>query len=149
MYMRLGFSIAAHIDPAILLVDEVLAVGDALFQNKCIRQMKEFQAAGGTVIFVSHAMALWRNCVSVCLARPRQTSHTRVIRRGGRTIMALVAEREQENSKRAIPRSGPSWRPSACVPRRSVCSKRSGLRAEVRDRVRASRRSWVLTVRAS
>lgn len=56
MYMRLGFSIVAHLDPEILLIDEVLAVGDALFQSKCLRFLKDFVQRGGTVCFVSHAL---------------------------------------------------------------------------------------------
>jgi lipopolysaccharide transport system ATP-binding protein len=54
MYARLGFSVAAHVDPDILIVDEVLSVGDYLFQKKCIEKMNEIKAKGTTVIFVSH-----------------------------------------------------------------------------------------------
>ncbi len=56
MYMRLGFAIVAHLDPEVLLIDEVLAVGDAFFQNKCLRFLKDFVKKGGTVVFVSHAL---------------------------------------------------------------------------------------------
>lgn len=58
MYMRLGFSVAVNIEPEILLVDEVLAVGDEEFQQKCITRMKEFKQQGVTIIFVSHAMTV-------------------------------------------------------------------------------------------
>ncbi len=54
MIARLGFSVVAHLEPEILLVDEVLAVGDAVFQKKCIRKMQEFRKNGVTVILVSH-----------------------------------------------------------------------------------------------
>jgi lipopolysaccharide transport system ATP-binding protein len=62
MYVRLAFAVAAHLDPEILIVDEVLAVGDAEFQKKCIGKMKDVSAkAGRTVIFVSHNMTAITN----------------------------------------------------------------------------------------
>lgn len=64
MKMRLGFSIAIHTDPDILLVDEVLAVGDEAFQAKCFRRIEEAQAAGKTIVFVSHDMAVVRRAAS-------------------------------------------------------------------------------------
>lgn len=57
MYMRLAFSIAAHLEPEILIVDEVLAVGDAAFQKKCLGKMGDVAHQGRTVLFVSHNMA--------------------------------------------------------------------------------------------
>ena len=56
MYMRLAFAVAAHLEPEILLIDEVLAVGDASFQNKCLGKMGEVAKHGRTVVFVSHQM---------------------------------------------------------------------------------------------
>lgn len=56
MYVRLGFAIAINVDPDILVVDEVLAVGDAEFQEKCFNKFKDFREAGKTVILVSHSM---------------------------------------------------------------------------------------------
>lgn len=56
MYVRLGFAIAINVDPDILVVDEVLAVGDAEFQEKCFQKFQEFKKAGKTVILVSHSM---------------------------------------------------------------------------------------------
>lgn len=56
MYVRLGFSVAIHVDPDILLVDEVLAVGDETFQQKCADKFVEFRREGKTVIIVSHAL---------------------------------------------------------------------------------------------
>lgn len=56
MYVRLGFSVAIHVDPDILLVDEVLAVGDETFQQKCADKFVEFRRDGKTVIIVSHAL---------------------------------------------------------------------------------------------
>lgn len=57
MYMRLAFAVAAHLEPEILLVDEVLAVGDAQFQKKCLGKMDNVAKAGRTVLFVSHNMS--------------------------------------------------------------------------------------------
>jgi lipopolysaccharide transport system ATP-binding protein len=54
MYTRLGFAIAAHLDPDLLIIDEVLSVGDAPFQKKCIAKLSELGASGRTVLFVSH-----------------------------------------------------------------------------------------------
>jgi len=61
MYVRLGFSVAAHLEPEILVVDEVLAVGDLSFQKKCLGKMSEFGRQGRTVLFVSHQMAAVEN----------------------------------------------------------------------------------------
>ena len=56
MYARLGFSVIAHLDPEILLIDEVLAVGDMEFQKKCLNKMMSFKKSGVTMVFVSHSM---------------------------------------------------------------------------------------------
>jgi ABC-type polysaccharide/polyol phosphate transport system ATPase subunit len=67
MYMRLGFSAAVHLDPDILLIDEVLAVGDEHFQKKCLKRMEEIHSLGKTVIFVSHDLEIVRKmCSRVC-----------------------------------------------------------------------------------
>jgi ABC-type polysaccharide/polyol phosphate transport system ATPase subunit len=58
MMMRLAFSVAIHLDPEVLLVDEVLAVGDAAFQQKCFDKIREFRNAGKTLLCVSHAVGL-------------------------------------------------------------------------------------------
>jgi homopolymeric O-antigen transport system ATP-binding protein len=65
MYVRLAFAVAAHLDPELLIIDEVLAVGDAEFQQKCLGKMQDAARGGRTVIFVSHNMAAVRNlCTS-------------------------------------------------------------------------------------
>jgi lipopolysaccharide transport system ATP-binding protein len=61
MYVRLAFAVAAHLEPEILIVDEVLAVGDAEFQKKCLGKMRDVATGGRTVLFVSHNMAAIRN----------------------------------------------------------------------------------------
>jgi lipopolysaccharide transport system ATP-binding protein len=68
MYMRLAFAVAAHLEPEILLIDEVLAVGDAQFQRKCLGRMEELGDTGRTVVFVSHSMpSVLRLCPRVIL----------------------------------------------------------------------------------
>jgi ABC-type polysaccharide/polyol phosphate transport system ATPase subunit len=70
MYLRLGFAIAAHLDPDILLLDEVLAVGDAEFQSKCIERVNQLRRGGTTIVFVSHNLgAVESLCDRVLLLR--------------------------------------------------------------------------------
>ena len=64
MYMRLAFAVATEVYPDILLVDEILAVGDAPFQEKCMQRMLNFTASGNTIVFVSHDMHAMRNFCS-------------------------------------------------------------------------------------
>lgn len=64
MYMRLAFAVAAHLEPEILVVDEVLAVGDAAFQTKCLGRMSDISRQGRTILFVSHNMAAIRSLCS-------------------------------------------------------------------------------------
>jgi lipopolysaccharide transport system ATP-binding protein len=67
MYVRLAFAVAAHLDPEILLVDEVLAVGDVAFQKKCLGKMGEVAREGRTVLFVSHNSAAIEALCSACI----------------------------------------------------------------------------------
>jgi ABC-type polysaccharide/polyol phosphate transport system ATPase subunit/SAM-dependent methyltransferase len=68
MHMRLGFAIAANLDPDVLLLDEIFAVGDEAFQQQCVRTMQQFRADGRTILFVSHSMSAIRSvCDRVCL----------------------------------------------------------------------------------
>lgn len=67
MRLRLGFAVAAHLDPDILIIDEVLAVGDAAFQKKCLAVMRELRGGGRTVLFVSHNLAAVENLCSRCI----------------------------------------------------------------------------------
>ena len=75
MYMRLGFAVAIHVDPAVLLIDEVLAVGDEAFTHKCLDKFAEFRRRGKTILLVTHALplverfcdtALWLDAGRVC-----------------------------------------------------------------------------------
>ncbi len=67
MYVRLAFAVAAHLDPEILVVDEVLAVGDAEFQKKCLGKMTDVASSGRTILFVSHNMAAIQSLCETCL----------------------------------------------------------------------------------
>lgn len=76
MYMRLAFSVAAHLDPEVLIVDEVLAVGDVGFQKKCLRKMRDVGESGRTVIFVSHDMqSITRLCKRVIWLKNGRIEH--------------------------------------------------------------------------
>ena len=78
MYMRLGFSVAMHVQPDVLLLDEVLAVGDEAFQQKCFGKIGDFKRGGGTIVFVSHdPAAVERLCDEAVLL-----DHGRSIERG-------------------------------------------------------------------
>jgi lipopolysaccharide transport system ATP-binding protein len=67
MLARLGFAVAVHVDADVLLVDEVLAVGDYEFEQKCYRRIDEFQAGGGSILFVSHALDSIRRVADRCI----------------------------------------------------------------------------------
>jgi lipopolysaccharide transport system ATP-binding protein len=81
MYMRLAFAVAAHLDPEILIVDEVLAVGDAAFQKKSLGKMEEVAQGGRTILFVSHNMAaieaLTHRCIYLDRGRIKMFDDTR------------------------------------------------------------------------
>jgi lipopolysaccharide transport system ATP-binding protein len=67
MYARLAFSVAAHVDPDVLLIDEVLSVGDAIFQEKSLSKIKKFREQGKTMVFISHSMSAVKNVCSQVL----------------------------------------------------------------------------------
>jgi lipopolysaccharide transport system ATP-binding protein len=74
MYVRLGFAVAVHTEPDVLLVDEVLAVGDEAFAHRGLRRIEELLAGGSTVVFVSHSLSLVESvCDARGMARPRQS----------------------------------------------------------------------------
>jgi len=88
MFARLGFSVAAHVDPDILLVDEVLSVGDLVFQRRCMDRMREVIGRGTTVVFVSHNL----RAVSELCTRALLLDHGRVAAEGepGRVVEAYL-----------------------------------------------------------
>lgn len=90
MYVRLAFAIAAHLEPEILIIDEVLAVGDAAFQNKCIGKTQEVARSGRTILLVSHQMDVVRRlCQKAVLM-----SHGKIVARGevGDVVNQYLAE---------------------------------------------------------
>jgi ABC-2 type transport system ATP-binding protein len=89
MYVRLAFAVAVHIDPEVLLVDEVLAVGDEPFQRKCLERIKQFQREGRTIVFVTHGLELVRQlCDRVIMLEKG------VVKVDGSPIAALRAFRD-------------------------------------------------------
>jgi lipopolysaccharide transport system ATP-binding protein len=93
MSVRLGFAIAAHLEPEILLTDEVLAVGDAAFQRKCIGKLGSVSAQGRTVLFVSHQLDMIQSLCDRCLL----LSHGRVVADGNpQEVVAQYLQRAGE-----------------------------------------------------
>ena len=95
MYVRLAFSVAAHLEPEILIVDEVLAVGDAAFQNKCIGKMGEANSNGRTILIVSHNMATISGLCKKCVL----LSEGRVQVHKGETTIAIQKYLEDAKEK--------------------------------------------------
>ncbi len=101
MYVRLGFAVAIHTDPEILLVDEVLAVGDESFAHRCLRRIEELLAAGRTVLFVSHSLALVEDlCDRVAWLEGGELRAVGAPRRVVDAYRQAVAEAESEQHRR-------------------------------------------------
>ena len=100
MYLRLAFAIAVHFEPEILLLDEVLAVGDAAFQPKCIEKMKEISREGRTVLLVSHDLLSIRQlCSRVFLLETGRLLATGAAETISANYLSMVASREQSRSQ--------------------------------------------------
>src|SRR6266536_3279118 len=126
-YVRLGFAIAVHVDPDVLLVDEVLAVGDEAFQAKCLAKITEFQERGCTILFVTHAVDL----VPRLCSRGLVLDHGRVLHDGD----ALeAAERLRTLLGTAPDQSGGAGRSQGRVPG----GRATGRRGRRRGRRRAT-----------
>ena len=90
MYVRLAFAVAAHLEPEILIVDEVLAVGDATFQRKCLGKMGDVMRQGRTILFVSHNMdAVTSLCTHVVLIKDGRASERMTPDEGVKQYLAL------------------------------------------------------------
>jgi ABC-type polysaccharide/polyol phosphate transport system ATPase subunit len=101
MYLRLAFAIAAHVEPDIVIVDEVLAVGDANFQQKCLGKMSEFAREGRTIIFVSHDLgAIAQTCERVIWLEGGKIHHDGS---ASRSIERYLAARGRQTSQVEFP----------------------------------------------
>lgn len=108
MYVRLAFAVAAHLEPEILIVDEVLAVGDAAFQKKCLGKMHDVAEGGRTVLFVSHNMAAVKNLCSRCIwlhdGRIEESGDTEVVTDNYlRRSLCVSKSRDLENAIKSLP----------------------------------------------
>jgi ABC-type polysaccharide/polyol phosphate transport system ATPase subunit len=102
MHMRLGFAIAANLDPDILLLDEILAVGDADFQQRCVATVKEFLRKGKTIIFVSHVMESVRAiCQRVCVLEQGEVAFDGEVE-GGLAFYGQMLARRAEAGETAL-----------------------------------------------
>ena len=107
MYMRLAFAVAAHLEPEILLVDEVLAVGDAAFQRKCLGKMENVARHGRTVFFVSHNTAAVSSlCDRAFLAREGADNRNRAASRGDRLLRRDDARAAHRSGRERTDRGG-------------------------------------------
>jgi lipopolysaccharide transport system ATP-binding protein len=133
MYLRLAFGVAAHLEPEILVVDEVLAVGDAEFQRKCLGKMSDVAHAGRTVLFVSHNMS----------AILRLTQETIVIEKGQMVMRAPTPQAVDYYLSRGFSQAGiRSWTadeiPEDSAPFRPVALRVRNNAHKVVDTVRSS-----------
>ncbi len=107
MYVRLAFAVASHLDPEILLIDEVLAVGDMEFQKKCLGRMNEVARDGRTVLFVSHSLPMVASLCTSCIL----LSSGRVIAQGATADVIQKYQNGAEVSSSSIDFRGKSIRP--------------------------------------
>jgi lipopolysaccharide transport system ATP-binding protein len=113
MYVRLAFAVAAHLDPEILLVDEVLAVGDQTFQKKCLGKMSEMTRSGRTVLLVSHNMAAIQNLCRTCLVLDH--GRLKFLGETEEAVRLYVAAESEANEYNLDLTSHPG-RPATCTP---------------------------------
>ena len=164
MYVRLAFAVAAHLEPEILLVDEVLAVGDAEFQRRCLGRMEELGSSGRTVIFVSHQLpAVAQMCDRAIQINGGTRRRRRPPGRGDRQLpppdpqlgVGAIVARSQRTGERPCedPRRYGSFRTTACRRGSSTSATRSRSRSCSASRARASRcfrrsRCWIRKARS-
>jgi len=132
MYLRLAFAVAAHLEPEILVVDEVLAVGDAEFQRKCLGKMSDVASEGRTVLFVSHNMS----------AILRLTEETLVIEKGTLALRAPTPQAVDYYLSRGYSQEGQRyWEadevPAGAAPFCPIAVRVINLQGQVADVVRS------------
>jgi len=133
MYLRLAFAVAAHLEPEILVVDEVLAVGDAEFQRKCLGKMSDVAQQGRTVLFVSHNMS----------AILRLTDEALVIDHGNLALRAPTAEAVDFYLSRGFAQEGireytPEEIPVSCAPFKPIAVRVRDAAGRVADTIRST-----------
>jgi len=98
MYMRLGFSIAVNVDPDILLIDEIFAVGDLKFQEQCIDRINDFKARQKTILLVSHDLGAIRSLCSRLSGWTRARSG-----KSGRSTRSSISTKPPGRASRSFP----------------------------------------------
>jgi ABC-type polysaccharide/polyol phosphate transport system ATPase subunit len=142
MHVRLGFSVAVHLDPEILLVDEALAVGDERFQRKCLRVIKDFQSRGLTIVIVSHDLILVEQlCTQAALLQ-----QGRLVACGAPA--EVIGEYHATTSERDVPGGGHRWGTGAAeVTRLELLTDDAGSGADSVSSANASGKTTTATVR--
>lgn len=153
MYVRLAFSIAIHVDPDILLVDEVLAVGDEPFQRKCMEKIKEFQRDGRTIIVVSHSLGqVAELCDRVIVLEHGDLVFDGPTEQGIKVLRHGFAERESEHPRftgnAPLKVTSVIVRTESSKPAGNVVEVRTGETLELRVRVASTRPivGWMLAM---
>jgi lipopolysaccharide transport system ATP-binding protein len=117
MQVRLGFAVAAHLDPEILIIDEVLAVGDMAFQKKCLGRIDEFGRSGRTVLFVSHNMAVVQNlCTKAIVMREGRIIFAGDTRSAVNHYVNFVSTQNESNGSHVVDLTSALGRWARCIP---------------------------------
>jgi lipopolysaccharide transport system ATP-binding protein len=138
MYLRLAFAVAAHLEPEILVVDEVLAVGDAEFQKKCLGKMGDVAQQGRTVLFVSHNMSAILRLTQECL----------VLEKGGLALRAPASEAVDYYLSAGHAKAGERvWEddevPAGAAPFRPIALRLKNKNGKVSDTIRSTEASVI------
>ena len=161
MYVRLAFAVAAHLEPEILIVDEVLAVGDAQFQKKCLGKMEDVARGGRTILFVSHNMAaVSQLCTRAILleggvirqsGQPEQVISS-YLSQQSKTDTASIELSDLKIRKNSLPNSKLKWKKISLVNSKDELTATIGfqesfkiiLEAEVRAALRDTRMGFAI-----